>query len=388
MCGITGIFDIRHRTTVSAALLQRMTSALAHRGPDADGYFVDGPIGLGHRRLSIIDITGGQQPIFSEDRRYAIVYNGEIYNFVSLRERLLQAGHRFATKSDTEVILHAYAQYGADCVQHLRGMFAFAIWDAEAQQLFLARDRVGIKPLYYYWDGRRFLFASELKAMLQDPDVERAIDPCALDDYLTYLYIPAPKTIFKRMRKLQPGHTLTVSANGLCERQYWDLAFEPKDDLGETAYAAGLAEQLQEAVSIRLMSEVPLGAFLSGGVDSSAIVGLMTGLLERPVNTASIGFDEAGHDELPYARIAAKHFKTAAYEKTVEANAANILDTLTWHFDEPFADASMVPTYYVSQAARERVTVCLSGDGGDENFAGYRRYRFDVFEKSHSTPLT
>ena len=380
MCGITGIFDVGHRMVVSIDLLRQMTAALTHRGPDSEGFYIDGPVGLGHRRLSIIDIAGGQQPIISDDKRHVIVYNGEIYNFVSLREQLQQAGHRFATQSDTEVILHAYEQYGSHCVQHLRGMFAFAIWDASKKQLFLARDRVGIKPLYYYWDGRRVLFASELKAILQAPNVERTIDPYALDDYLTYLYIPAPKTIFKRIRKLQPGHTLTISTSGLYERQYWDLVFEPKEDLCEAEYAAGLAQKLQEAVSIRLMSEVPLGAFLSGGVDSSAIVGLMSGLLEQPVNTASIGFNEARHDELPYARIAAQHFKTTAYEKTVTPNAAKILDTLTWHFDEPFADSSMVPTYYVSQAARERVTVCLSGDGGDENFAGYRRYRFDVFE--------
>jgi asparagine synthase (glutamine-hydrolysing) len=357
-----------------------MTSALSHRGPDDESFHLEGAVGLGHRRLSIIDVAGGRQPIFNEDGTQAIIFNGEIYNFTALREVLAKRGHRFETRSDTEVILHAYEEYGEKCVQHLRGMFAFAIWDSRKQQLFLARDRVGIKPLYYYWDGQQFLFASEMKAILQEPTVQREIDPCAVDDYLTYLYIPAPKTIFQRIRKLRPGYTLTVSARGLEEREYWDLIFEPKAGLGEAACTAGLLEKLRESVSIHLMSEVPLGAFLSGGVDSSAVVGLMAGLLDQPVNTASIGFREAGFDELPYARIAAERFQAHAHERTVEANAAEILDDLVWYFDEPFADSSMVPTYYVSQVARERVTVCLSGDGGDENFAGYRRYRFDVLE--------
>jgi asparagine synthase (glutamine-hydrolysing) len=357
-----------------------MTSVLVHRGPDEGDIYVDGPVGLGHRRLSIIDVVGGTQPIFNEDKTKAIIFNGEIYNFQPLREVLLKKGYNFTTRSDTEVILHAYEEYGDKCVQHLRGMFAFAIWDAQKKQLFLARDRVGIKPLYYYWDGRKFLFASEIKAILQDSTVRRELDPCALDDYLTYLYISAPKTIFQGIRKLLPGHTLIVSQQGVQEQQYWDLVFEPQNGFSERDCAEGLLEKLRESVSVHLMSEVPLGAFLSGGVDSSAVVGLMAGLLHQPVNTASIGFREAGFDELPYARAVAQRFHTHAYEKTVEANAAKILDVLVWHFDEPFADSSMVPTYYVSQVAREQVTVCLSGDGGDENFAGYRRYRFDVFE--------
>ncbi len=380
MCGIAGIFHTDPSKVASANQLQCMTSVLIHRGPDEGSYYVDGPVGLGHRRLSIIDLEGGKQPLFNEDKTKAIVFNGEIYNFQSLHETLLQKGHRFTTRSDTETILHAYEEYGERCVHHLRGMFAFAIWDGQKRKLFLARDRVGIKPLYYHWDGRKFLFASEIKAILQDPTVRREIDPLALDDYLTYLYIPAPKTIFKNICKLRPGYILTVSERGLEEQEYWDLAFEPKDGLRESDYAAGLLEKLRESVSIHLMSEVPLGAFLSGGVDSSAVVGVMAGLLDQPVNTASIGFREAGFDELPYARIVAKKFQTQAYERTVEANAAKILDDLVWHFDEPFADSSMVPTYYVSQVARERVTVCLSGDGGDENFAGYRRYRFDFLE--------
>ena len=380
MCGITGIFYPRRTQAVSTELLQRMTNVLAHRGPDERSCFVEGPVGLGHRRLKIIDLEGGKQPLFNETNSMVIVFNGEIYNFLLLREELLKKGHQFKTKSDTEVILHAYEEYGEDCVRHLRGMFAFAIWDGEKQRLFLARDRVGIKPLYYFWDGQKLLFASELKAILQDPTISRRIDPLALDDYLTYLYVPAPKTIFQGIRKLLPGYTLTVDTDGIRERQYWDLRFQPRSDLSEDEYAAGLREKLRDSVASHLVSEVPLGAFLSGGVDSSAVVGIMADLLPQAVNTASIGFSEGGFDELPYARAVARRFATRAHEKVVKADAAAILDDLMWYFDEPFADSSMVPTYYVSQVAREQVTVCLSGDGGDENFAGYRRHRIDMLE--------
>lgn len=379
MCGITGIFSPR-AGSITRAQLQRMTDVLSHRGPDDDGFYMDGPVGLGHRRLSIIDVAGGHQPMLNADRTRAIVFNGEIYNFQALRTTLLQQGYRFSTQGDTEVILQAYDAYGPACVQHLRGMFAFAIWDGVKRQLFLARDRVGIKPLYYSWDGQTCLFASEIKAILQDQRVQKRLNAQALDDYLTYLYIPSPKTIFQGIHKLPPGHTLTVSADGLEERAYWDLTFAPQEGLREEDYMASLMDTLRESVSIHLMSEVPLGAFLSGGVDSSAVVGLMAGLLEQPVNTASIGFREDGFDELPHARTIAQRFQTRSHERTVVAEAAKILADLVWHFDEPFADSSMVPTYYVSQMAREWVTVCLSGDGGDENFAGYRRYRFDVFE--------
>lgn len=380
MCGIAGFFHPRLERNGSIDLLRKMTTALSHRGPDDDGLYVDGPIGLGHRRLSIIDLAGGKQPIFNEDRTMAIIFNGEIYNFKGLRDILIAEGHRFGTESDTEVILHAYETYGEKCVDHLRGMFAFAIWDGKKETLFLARDRVGIKPLYYYWSGGKLLFASEIKAVLEDPTVERVLDPSALDDYLTYLYIPAPKTIFKGIRKVRPGHTLTVSQQGIVEKEYWDLSFEPREGLSESASAEALRERLRESVSIHQISDVPLGAFLSGGIDSSAVVGMMAAMRDLPVKTASIGFREAGYDELSYARMVARKFHTDAYEKIVEADAARILDDLIWYFDEPFADSSMVPTYYVSQVARERVTVCLSGDGGDENFAGYRRYRFDLLE--------
>jgi len=358
-----------------------MSSVLAHRGPDEGTVHVDGPVGLGHRRLSIIDVAGGTQPIFNEDRSKAIIFNGEIYNFRALTQDLEHRGHRFETHSDTEAIVHAYEEYGEDCVRHLRGMFAFAIWDAAKQELFLARDRVGIKPLYYFWSGSTFLFASEIKGILADPSVPRVIDPQALDDYLTFLYVPAPKTIFSGIRKLHAGHTLTVTRSGPREpREYWDLRFEPVVGMREEDAAQLLLEKLRESVEIHLESEVPLGAFLSGGIDSSTVVGIMAGLTNRPVSTASIGFRNESFDELPYARAASERFHTCSHEKTVEASAAGILDRLVWHYDEPFADSSMVPTYYVSQVARERVTVCLSGDGGDENFAGYRRYRFDLWE--------
>jgi len=381
MCGITGVYHVEPRTPASAALVERMADTIVHRGPDDGTVHVDGPVGLGFRRLAIIDVAGGRQPIFSEDRSKAIIFNGEIYNFRPLTQRLKELGHRFQTHSDTEAILHAYEEYGQDCVRHLRGMFAFAIWDATRRELFLARDRVGIKPLYYRWDGSTFTFGSEIKALLADPAVPRKIDPLALDEYLTYLYVPAPRTIFQGIRKLHAGHTLTVGPRGPSEqREYWDLRFTPVNGMGEEEAARQLLDKLRESVQVHLESEVPLGAFLSGGIDSSAVVGIMAGLMDRPVNTASIGFRDQTFDELPYARAMAQRFKASPYEKIVDASAARILDKLAWHYDEPFADSSQVPTYYVSQVARERVTVCLSGDGGDENFAGYRRYKFEVWE--------
>jgi asparagine synthase (glutamine-hydrolysing) len=380
MCGIAGIYHVQPGVNAEREVLQRMTSVISHRGPDEDSVYVDGPVGLGHRRLSIIDLAGGSQPIFSDDRTKAIIFNGEIYNFRSLRQSLDKNGRRFHTNSDTEVILGAYEEYGEKCVERLRGMFAFAIWDTSARRLFLARDRVGIKPLYYFWDGRVLLFASEIKSILEHPESTRTLDPLAIDEFLSFNYIPAPRTIFKDIRKLKAGCTLSIAPDRISERQYWDLSFEPDDSLSEGEWAERLVEVLRESVEAHLVSDVPVGAFLSGGIDSSAVVGLMAGLIDRPVSTASIGFLDAAFDELPYARIAAKRFKTDVYEKVVEADAARILDTLTWHYDEPFADSSMVPTYYVSGVARERAKVCLSGDGGDENFAGYRRYRFDTLE--------
>jgi asparagine synthase (glutamine-hydrolysing) len=380
MCGIAGIFAPGSTAPVCRETIERMTGVLAHRGPDDDGFHVRGPIGLGHRRLSIIGVATGHQPIFTEDGTLAIIFNGEIYNYRSLKSELASRGHRFHTETDTEVILLAYREWGPDSVRRLRGMFAYAIWDEGARKLFLARDRLGIKPLYYAWDGRTLRFGSEIKAILEDPAMRATLDPLALDEYLTYLYVPAPRSIFREIRKLRPGHSLTVTERGIEEREYWDLVIRPGPQRTEAEVAEGLRAALEDSVASHLMSEVPLGAFLSGGIDSSAVVGTMARLMDQPVRTASIGFREDAYDELPFARRVAAAFGTDAYERIVEPRAADILDRLTWHYDEPFADSSMVPTYYVSQAARERVIVCLSGDGGDENFAGYRRMRFDYFE--------
>jgi asparagine synthase (glutamine-hydrolysing) len=380
MCGIAGLHTPGKEAVPSLDLLRSMTRAIAHRGPDDEGTFLRPSVGLGHRRLAIIDVGSGQQPMLSADSGTAIVYNGEIYNFRALRSELEALGHSFRTGSDTEVILAAYAAWGEGCAARLRGMFAFAIWDGPRERIYLARDRIGIKPLYYAWDCGTLRFGSEIKAILADPTVGRELDLLALDEYLSYLYVPAPRSIFRRIRKLRPGHWMTVSREGLVEREYWDLAFAPDRDRTLGDWTRGVRRALEESVEAHLMSEVPLGAFLSGGIDSTAVVGVMAGLIDGPVQTASIGFQDGAYDELPYARAAARAFHTDAYEKVVAPSAAAILDRLVWHFDEPFADSSMVPTYYVSQVARERVTVALSGDGGDENFAGYRRYRFDALE--------
>lgn len=380
MCGIAGIFVPNGDATGDLEVLERMTRAVQHRGPDDEGYFREGPIALGHRRLSIIDLSTGHQPMRSADGTLAIVFNGEIYNFRELRRELSQRGRAFRTDSDTEVILESFAVWGKGCVSRLRGMFAFAIWDGRSRTLFLARDRVGIKPLYYAWNGGRFAFGSEIKSLLEDRSFRPALDPVALDDYLSYLYVPAPRTIFREIRKLRPGHTLVVSPAGILEEEYWDLRFTPQSRASADEWAAGLRQTLSESVTQHLVSDVPLGAFLSGGIDSSAVVGLMAGVVSGPVTTASIGFDEDCFNELPYARAVAERFQTRRYEKTIHAQAADILGQLTWHYDEPFADSSSIPTYYVCGMAREHVKVCLSGDGGDENFAGYRRYRYDFLE--------
>ncbi|MBN1559655.1 asparagine synthase (glutamine-hydrolyzing), partial [candidate division KSB1 bacterium] len=365
MCGICGQLNYHSLAAVETTIIKKMTDSLTHRGPDAEGLYIDGRIGLGHRRLKIIDLAGGVQPMFNEDRSLAVVFNGEIYNYLQLKRELSAFGHDFSTRSDTEVLLHGYEQWGVELVNHLRGMFAFAVWDGRKSELFVARDRLGIKPLYYYLDDSTFLFASEIKAILLHPAVDRSIDYQALDDYLTYLYIPAPKSIFKKIRKLAAGHYLMVDGRGTRESEYWDISFAPTAKISQSDMMEGIVEQMKDAVRVRMISDVPLGAFLSGGIDSSAVVGIMAGLSKQPINTASIGFKESAFDELPYARRVAQIYKTNAHEKIVHADAAKIIDDLAWYFDEPFADSSMVPTYYVSQAAREKVTVCLSGDGGD-----------------------
>lgn len=376
MCGIAGYLNLQQPS--DQALIERMTRVLHHRGPDGEGYHLDGSLALGHRRLSIIDLAGGKQPMSDDSGRYWITFNGEIYNFPLLREQLMKHGHRFATRSDTETILAAYKQYGENCVDHLRGMFAFAIWDARDKSLFLARDRVGKKPLYYHFSGTGFVFGSEIKAILQYPGIERAIDHSALADYLQLQYVPFPKTIFRSIHKLPPGFTLrvTTEADGLrlTERKYWDLRYEPDYARSEGQWCELLREKFDEAVRIRMISEVPLGAFLSGGVDSSAVVAFMAKSQSAPVKTFSIGFKEEDFSELQYARQIAEQFGTDHHEYVVEPDAMEMLPKLAWEFDEPFADSSAVPTYYVSKLAREHVTVILSGDGGDETFAGYGRY--------------
>ncbi len=387
MCGIVGIFDRRAGREIDRALLARMNDSQTHRGPDEQGLFVARGIGLGHRRLSIIDLASGQQPLFNEDRSVVVVYNGEIYNFAELTRELAAAGHRFRTHCDTEVIVHAWEQWGEACVERFRGMFAFALWDANSETLFLARDRLGIKPLYWaeLGDGA-ILFGSELKSLLVHPAFPREIDPCAVEDYFAYGYVPDPKSIYRAARKLAPGHTLTVSRRTMgapAPRRYWDVSFRDgdHDGPGEADATRQLVEELREAVRIRLIAEVPLGAFLSGGVDSSAIVALMAGLSPDPVNTCTISFDERSYDEFPYAQMVADRYRTNHNIGRVDPDDFALVDRLATIYDEPFADSSSMPTYRVCGLARERVTVALSGDGGDELFAGYRRYRFHHYEE-------
>jgi asparagine synthase (glutamine-hydrolysing) len=358
-----------------------MADTIAYRGPDAEGFYVSNGIGLGHRRLSIIDLSGGAQPMSNQDGSIWVVFNGEIYNFLELRSRLERKEYRFKTKSDTEVIVYLYQELGEAAIQELRGMFAIAIWDARNRQLLLARDRVGKKPLYYAYDGTRVVFASELKALLQVPQVNRDLDGEALSDYFSLLYVPAPKSIFREIRKVLPGHYLVVSDRGVRDVEYWDLRLRHTEGVTERDWCERLLDVYREAVRIRLMSDVPLGAFLSGGVDSSSVVALMSGLMGNPVITTSIGFEEKEFDELNYARSVARQFATKHHEQIVAPDAVSIVEELAWHYDEPFADSSAVPTYYVSKEARRHVTVALSGDGGDENFAGYRRYLFDRAEQ-------
>jgi asparagine synthase (glutamine-hydrolysing) len=380
MCGISGIFEFDQGRTVEREAVHRMNESLRHRGPDDEGIFLDLGIGLGHRRLSIIDVAGGHQPISNEDGTIWVMFNGEIYNYADLRQELLSSGHRFTTRSDTEAIVHLYEECGEECFARLRGMFAIVIWDRNQRRLLLARDRVGKKPLYYFADRNRFIFGSELKAILAADGIPRAIDPLALCDYFSLSYIPAPRTVYKSVHKLQPAHYLVVSAAGLREVPYWRLSFSQVQNHTEAEWCELIREQLCEATQVRLMSEVPLGAFLSGGVDSSSIVAMMSRLMERPVTTCSIGFRAQEYDESEFARQVASQFKADHHEDVVEVEALDVIDKLAWHYDEPFADSSAVPTYYVSKMARRHVTVALGGDGGDENFAGYRRYVFDQME--------
>ena len=382
MCGIAGIASLSDNK-VKIDTLKRMMNVIRHRGPDDEGTYmshtqhprVKFKVGLGHKRLSIIDIEGGHQPMCNKDKTVWIVYNGEIYNFPELRERLIETGHKFTTESDTEVLLHLYEQKGIKCLEDLRGMFAFCIWDIEKERLFLARDRIGQKPLFYYYNNGVFIFASEIKAILEHDIVKRELDLESLDTYLTYGYTPSPFTMFNSIEKLQPAHYILCTKDTFEIDRYWDLSFSNKTRLGLPECEKALYDVLGEAVKMRLISDVPLGAFLSGGVDSSCIVALMSKLSSKKVRTFSIGFEEQGFDELKYARFISKRFNTDHKEFIVKPRALEVLPKLAWHYDQPFADSSSIPTYYVSKMTREHVTVALNGDGGDESFAGYRRYR-------------
>jgi asparagine synthase (glutamine-hydrolysing) len=374
MCGIVGLVQSDPKKQVSLSLLKRMCDVIQHRGPDDSGTWTQGHVGMGMTRLSIIDIAGGQQPIHNEDKTVWIVFNGEIYNYRELRQELLEKGHRFYTSSDTETIVHLYEEYGDNCVDYLRGMFAFSIWDQRKEMLFLARDRLGKKPLHYYLDGKGLIWGSEIKSILQCPDVSREVYPPALVNYLAYGYVPDPDTMFKGIYKLPPGSILTYKNGKVDVRPYWDVEYKVEKIQSEEFYIERLLEILSESVKLRLVSEVPLGAFLSGGIDSSMVVALMARHMTEPVKTFSIGFEDQSYDELHYARTVAKEFGTDHHEEIVKPDAESIIQDLVRQFDEPFADSSAIPSYYVSKMAKQWVTVALSGDGGDELFGGYPRY--------------
>ncbi|MHC4398180.1 MAG: asparagine synthase (glutamine-hydrolyzing) [Planctomycetota bacterium] len=386
MCGITGAVWTAPDKAIDEATLRRMVAVLRHRGPDEDGChterfqsrpgYGDVPgVALGHRRLSIIDLQSGRQPMANEDGSVWVVFNGEIYNYRDLRRRLEGTGHRFRTQSDTEVIVHLYEDEGPKLLEHLNGMFALAVWDSRRPQLLLARDRLGQKPLVYRLEPDRLLFASELKSLLQVPGVPRRLDPQALDAYLTYQYVPHPQTIFQGIEKIPPGHYGVYRGGRLEVRPYWRPDFNVEEDRPAEEYAGQLREVMTSAVELRLQSDVPLGAFLSGGIDSTIVVGLMQKLSHEPARTFSIGFPVREYDETSYARQVAERFGTVHEEFRVEPSAVDVLPELVWHYDEPFADSSAIPTWYVSKLTRQHVTVALTGDGGDELFAGYPRYR-------------
>jgi asparagine synthase (glutamine-hydrolysing) len=373
MCGITGIVRT-DGAQIDRELLARMNDAIRHRGPDDDGFYFGDGVGLGMRRLSIIDLKSGHQPIHNSDRTAWIVFNGEIYNYRELRKQLEARGHQFYTDSDTEAIVHAYDEYGTECPKYLRGMFAFAIWDEGAKSLFLARDRVGKKPLLYAQLNGQLVFGSEFMALLQHPEVSRDVDYEAIHHYLSFICVPAPLTAYQAIRKLEPGHSLLWKNGEIKIERYWQLDFSHKISISEEEAGERVVDLLRDAVRVRLMSEVPLGAFLSGGIDSSAIVALMAQESSEKVKTFSIGFEEQDFSELHHARRVAEHVGAEHHEFIVRPDAMEILATLVEHYGEPFADSSAIPSYYVSRETRKYVTVALNGDGGDECFAGYERY--------------
>ncbi|MCP4129123.1 MAG: amidotransferase 1, exosortase A system-associated, partial [Gammaproteobacteria bacterium] len=375
---------------MSRDLLARMNETQFHRGPDEGGMHLEPGLGFGHRRLSIIDLSAGQQPLFNEDNSVVVTYNGEIYNFQELSSELTQLGHRFRTHCDTEVIVHAWEEWGEGCVDRFRGMFAFAVWDRNQETLFLARDRMGIKPLYYsvLADGS-LVFGSELKSLKVHPDLPRQIDPTAVEEYFAFGYVPEPKSIYQGVYKLGPGYRLKVRRGDqrIRPEQYWDVSFQPNTSLSEADAGAELVQRLEDAVRMRMISEVPLGAFLSGGVDSSAVVAAMAGVSNDPVNTCSISFGDPEFNESQYAAMVAERYHTAHRVEQVDPDDFTLLDRLADLYDEPYADSSALPTYRVCELAKRQVTVVLSGDGGDENLAGYRRYRWHTYEEKMRSML-
>ena len=390
MCGITGIFDTRGGSDISRALLQRMNDSQLHRGPDEGSVHIELGVGLGHRRLSIIDLATGQQPLFNEDGSVVVVFNGEIYNYQQLIAELQALGHVFHTKSDTEVIVHAWEAWGSSCVKRFRGMFAFALWDRNQQTFFMARDRLGVKPLYYaLLDNGTLLFGSELKSILAHGGLRREIDPLAVEEYFALGYVAEPRTIFKQAKKLPPAHTLVIRRDRPVGEpvEYWDVRFSLDNPISAADAQAELVERLKESVRLRMIAEVPLGAFLSGGVDSSAVVATMAGLSTEPVNTCSIAFEDPAFNESAFAQKVADRYHTNHRVETVKSDDFDLLDTLARLYDEPYADSSAIPTYRVCQLARKHVTVALSGDGADESFGGYRRYGFHLMEERMRSTL-
>jgi asparagine synthase (glutamine-hydrolysing) len=384
MCGITGIFETREKKSIARDVLARMNEVQHHRGPDEGSLHVEPGLGLGHRRLAIIDVATGQQPIFNEDGSVVVIYNGEMYNYQELIPELVALGHVFRTRSDTEVIVHAWEAWGESCVERFRGMFTFALWDRNRETLFLARDRLGVKPLYYaYLPDGQFLFGSELKSLLAHGGLAREIDPRAVEEYFALGYIPEPRTIFAGACKLPPAHTLLLrrGAQPAAPKEYWDVRFTLDNPVSAADANEELVARLRESVKLRMISEVPLGAFLSGGVDSSAVVAMMAEVSNGPVNTCSIAFSEAVYDESAWAQQVADRYQTRHFVDRVESDDFDLIDDLARIYDEPYADSSAIPTYRVCGLARKHVTVALSGDGGDENFGGYRRYRLHVAEE-------
>jgi asparagine synthase (glutamine-hydrolysing) len=382
MCGIAGMILADRQRPVDPVVLAGMGDAIAHRGPDAEGYWIEPGVGLAHRRLSIIDLAGGDQPVANEDGSVQVVFNGEIYNYQSLRRELQAKGHQLRTHSDTEVLVHLYEEHGPELATRLRGMFAFALWDRAARKLLLARDRLGIKPLYIYRDGEKLLFASEPKAILAYPGFGRSVDPAALEDYLALGMVSGTRSIFRGIRQLAPGHTLVLQAERLdaAPRRYWQLRLEADETRSADDWQEEIQAKLQETVRLHLLADVPVGAFLSGGLDSSAVVAAASGSCGSSLQTLSIGFHEEAFSELPHARRVEEQFSTDHVEEILTPDAARLVDELTYFFDEPFADPSAIPTYLVARLARSKVKVVLSGDGGDEAFGGYSRYAHDLRE--------